>query len=264
MKTLSLNNKKLVYAVSGSGAPVVLLHGFAEDHEVWENQVATLQNNYTVIVPDLPGSGASDRLDETSMESMADAVKSILENEKIDQAVVIGHSMGGYVALAFGEKYPQFLKGLGLFHSTAFPDTEEKKETRRKGIEFIKKNGAYLFIKQTTPNLFTENYKLKNSDKVVTFIEHLKEFEPESLIAYYYAMIARPDRTLVLKNFSKPVLLIIGKNDVAVPYKDSLALSHLSSTTYVTILEHSAHMGMMEETDKSNEALESYLQEVIK
>jgi pimeloyl-ACP methyl ester carboxylesterase len=264
MKTLSINNNKLVYKVSGSGAPVVLLHGFAEDHEVWANQVAALEKSYMVIVPDLPGSGASARLDETSMESMAEAVKSILENEKIDQTVVIGHSMGGYIALAFAEKYPQFLKGLGLFHSTAFPDTEEKKETRRKGIEFIKKNGAYLFIKQTTPNLFTENYKLKNSDKVVTFIEHLKDFDPQSLIAYYYAMIARPKRTLVLKNFSKPVLLIIGKNDVAVPYKDSLALSHLSSTTYVTILEHSAHMGMMEEISKSNEALESYLQDVLK
>ncbi|MDI3320034.1 alpha/beta fold hydrolase [Pinibacter soli] len=264
MKTISINNKKLAYTVHGSGAPVMLLHGFAEDHEVWANQVAVLEKNYTVIIPDLPGSGGSDKLDEISMETMAETVKSILENEKIGQAVVIGHSMGGYIALAFAEKYPQFLKGLGLFHSTAFPDTEEKKETRRKGIEFIKKNGAYLFIKQTTPNLFTENYKLKNSDKVVTFIEHLKDFEAESLIAYYYAMIARPDRTLVLKNFSKPVLLIIGKNDIAVPYKDSLALSHLSSTTYVTILEHSAHMGMMEEISKSNEALESYLQGIFK
>jgi pimeloyl-ACP methyl ester carboxylesterase len=264
MKSLTVNNKKLSYALYGSGAPVVLLHGFAEDHEVWKNQVAVLEKIYTVIVPDLPGSGASDKLDETSMESMAESVKSILENEKIDQIALIGHSMGGYVALAFAEKYPQFLKGLGLFHSTAFPDTEEKKETRRKSIEFIEKNGAFLFIKQTTPNLFTENYKSKNSDKVVTFIEHLKDFDPESLVAYYHAMIARPDRTLILKNFSKPVLLIIGKNDNAVPYKDSLALSHLSSTTYVTILEHSAHMGMMEEISRSNEALESYLQDILK
>jgi pimeloyl-ACP methyl ester carboxylesterase len=215
-------------------------------------------------VPDLPGSGDSERLDNTSMETMADVVKSILENEKIDQTIVIGHSMGGYITLAFAEKYPQFLKGFGLFHSTAFADTEEKKEARRKGIDFIKKNGASLFIKQTTPNLFTENYKLANSDKVAKFIEDLSYFDPQSLIAYYHAMIARPDRTQILKNFSQPVLLLIGKNDSAVPYKDSLALAHLSSTTYVTILEHSAHMGMMEEINKSNEALESYLQDVLK
>lgn len=264
MKTLSINNKKVAYKVFGSGAPVMLLHGFAEDHKVWMNQVKQLEKNYTVIVPDLPGSGDSEMLDNTSMETMADVVKFILENEKIEQTIVIGHSMGGYITLAFAEKYPQFLKGFGLFHSTAFADTEEKKEARRKGIDFITKNGAFLFIKQTTPNLFTEDYKLANADKVAKFIGDLSYFNPLSLIAYYHAMITRPDRTQILKNFSKPVLLLIGKNDSAVPYKDSLALTHLSSTTYVTILEHSAHMGMMEEINKSNEALESYLQDVLK
>ncbi len=259
MKTITVNNKEIAYNVYGTGKPVVLLHGFAEDSEVWTHQVNHLKKNFSVIVPDLPGSGASALQNNTTIESLAENVRSILQTEKIEKAVIIGHSMGGYITLAFAEKFPKYVSGLGLFHSTAYADAEEKKETRRKGIEFIKKNGAFLFIKQTTPNLFSEKYKLENPDKVATFIEHHKEFSSGSLIAYQHAMIARPDRTNILKNFSCPVLLIIGKNDNAVPYNDSLAQSYLASTTYVTILGNSAHMGMLEETQKSNEALENYL-----
>jgi len=112
---------------------VVLLHGFAEDGDVWKYQLADLAAGYLVIVPDLPGSGRSDMTDDMSIEGMALCVKKIIDHElpanaslAEDGITMIGHSMGGYITLAFANKYPGLLAGFGLFHSTAFADTEEK------------------------------------------------------------------------------------------------------------------------------------------
>ena len=119
--------------------------------------------------------------------------------------------MGGYISLAFAEKYPELLNAFGLFHSTAYADDEAKKEARRKGIEFIKNNGAAAFIKNTTPNLFSEKTKKENPELVEKLVDQSQNFSSEALIQYYEAMIQRPDRTSVLKSFQKPVLFIIGQ-----------------------------------------------------
>ena len=116
-----------------------------------------------LIVPDLPGAGKSDMIDDMSMEGMAEMLKAIIDKEKISSFVLIGHSMGGYITLAFAEKYPQYLIKFGLFHSTAYADNEEKKAIRRKGIDFIKEHGAFEFLKNTTPNLFSPDYKIWKS-----------------------------------------------------------------------------------------------------
>ena len=265
-KNIYLHNKKLHYKELGKGMPVVLLHGFAEDTEVWQHQQYALSQHYRLILPDLPGSGQSAPVEDMSMEALADTVKEIIDHAVAGETgftgvVMIGHSMGGYIALAFAEKYPALLRGLGLFHSTAFADTQEKKATRRRGILFIQQHGSAAFVQQSAPNLFTEAYRIKNNIILAEMIARYSSFEPMALCAYYEAMIQRPNRTTVLQSFNKPVLFIIGKNDKAIAFEDSMKQCHLPQLAYIEVLEHSAHMGMWEEKEKSTQILLSFLQE---
>ncbi|MFT3681757.1 MAG: alpha/beta hydrolase [Ferruginibacter sp.] len=260
-KILDWQGKKIYYRVTGKGKPVLLLHGFGEDGNVWENQVQVLKENFRLIIPDIPGSGRSELVDNANIDTYAEIVRAILDTEENaqDEICLVGHSMGGYITLAFAEKYPQYLNSFGLFHSTASPDTDEKKQTRKKAIEFIKEKGAYAFLKTSTPGLFTEEFKRSNAGKVEALIEAGKNFTDAALVQYYEAMIARPDRTHVLKDCDKPVLFIMGEHDNAVPMQSSLKQCYLPLVSHVHILNSSAHMGMWEETDKSNTILEEFI-----
>ena len=269
MKQLIFQNKKIFYRTGGQGKPVMLLHGFAEDGNIWNYQLQKLMENFYVIVPDLPGSGKSEMLEgEISIEDYAEVVKAIVDPEIIKKEknksagnlfTLIGHSMGGYITLAFAEKYHELLNAFGLFHSTAYADDDAKKETRRKGIEFIKSNGASAFLKTTTPNLFSEKTKKENPELVEKLIDQSGDFSSEALIQYYKAMIQRPDRTSVLTSFQQPILFIIGKHDTAVPLHSSLEQCYLPAISHVHILQNSGHMGMWEEKDKATENLLNFL-----
>lgn len=293
-KYLDHRGKKIFYRLIGSGEPVVLIHGFGEDGTVWVNQIEFLKNKFQLIVPDLPGSGQSEMIDDMkppqpppkegltessftlnnnmSIESMAEIIKLILDKEctkasplgRFGGAVLIGHSMGGYITLAFAKKYPEYLNAFGLFHSSAYPDGEEKKSARRKGIEFIRQHGAFEFLKTLIPNLFAPDSILRQAqNQMPNAIEELiikgNNFSPAALVSYYEAMMQRPDRTDVLINAKVPVLFIIGKYDNAIPIEDVLKQCHLPEKSYIHILGKSGHMGMMEEPDKSNRILKEFI-----
>lgn len=258
--SISYKNIDIFYRVIGKGKPVILIHGFAEDGSVWRNQVDFLKDHYQLIIPDLAGSGSSAfNAELITVEDHAAAIKAILDNEKIIACTMIGHSMGGYIALAFAEKYPQLLNAFGLFHSTAFADTEEKKQVRLKAIDFINDNGVYAFIKNTTANLFADAFKKNNVAQIETLIEQGNNFTSAALIQYYQLMIARADRTNVLKNSTTPVLFIIGENDTVIPLANSLQQCHVPSVSHINILANSGHMGMWEEADRSNEILFNFM-----
>jgi len=203
-----------------------------------------------------------------SIEGMAEVINELITIElpkvsptggDLEGAVLIGHSMGGYISLAFAEKYPQLLLSFGLVHSSAFADSEEKKAMRLKAIEFIKKNGAYEFLKTAIPALFTESWANDHRQEINDLVEKSKDFSDAAIIQYYRSMISRPDRTAILKSFSGPVLLIIGEHDNAVPFTQSMQQSYLPDNPYIHILRRSAHMGMWEETAKVNTALSGFL-----
>jgi pimeloyl-ACP methyl ester carboxylesterase len=269
MKQLVFQNKKIFYRTGGEGKPVMLLHGFAEDGNIWNYQIEKLREKFYVIVPDLPGSGASEMLEgEILIEDYAEVVKAIADIEITGKQqdkggknlfTLIGHSMGGYITLAFAEKNPGLLDAFGLFHSTAYADDDAKKETRRKGVEFIKRNGASAFLKTATPNLFSEKTKRENPELVEKLIDLSKDISAESLIRYYEAMIQRPDRTSVLKAFQHPILIIIGKHDNAVPLQSSLEQCHLPAVSHIHILQNSGHEGMWEEKDQATSFLLDFL-----
>ena len=262
-RSITYHQQQIVYRVHGTGQPVMLLHGFGEDGNIWENQFSTLCEDFEVYVPDLPGTGLSSLALEAekawTMEKFAEAIREIAGHEHLNSFTLLGHSMGGYITLAFAEAFPDLINGFGLIHSTAFADNEEKIATRKKGIEFIINHGAAKFLEQMIPNLYGDLFTSVHTEEIASHVESVKEFSADSLISYYKAMMIRPDRSHVLTNTRKPVLLIIGAEDKAVNLSDSLAQCHLAQESHVCILETSAHMGMIEEPDKTTSAMKEFL-----
>jgi pimeloyl-ACP methyl ester carboxylesterase len=263
LKTIQYQSSRIAYHEEGKGDTIILLHGFAEDHFIWNQLVPDLKNDFRLILPDLPGSGLSERIEDMSMEGMAGCILRILDIECQGprRPFLIGHSMGGYIALALVEKYPGKLAGLGLFHSTAFPDTEEKKSIRVKSMEFIRRNGSGPFICQSIPNLFSERFKSQYPKLVEGLTERYANFLPASLLSYYESMLKRPDRRAVLKSFPGRVLFVIGEEDPAVPLADSLKQCHLPNWSHIHIFENTAHMGMLENPARSIRAFKDFAKE---
>jgi pimeloyl-ACP methyl ester carboxylesterase len=271
-KEITIKGKKLFYRCQGEGAVVVLLHGFGEDGTVWQNQYKAFPD-LKLIIPDLPGSGRSELIEDMSMEGLAESIKTLIEHETASlffkegephSVILIGHSMGGYITLAFAEKYHHMLRGFGLFHSTAYADSEEKKQIRQKGIDFIKSHGAIEFLKTSIPNLFSPVTKEKNPQLIEEQINASHNFSAAALVSYYVSMINRPDRTQVLKQTHLPVLFVFGKYDTAVPIKDGLEQSYLPELSYIHILNESGHMGMIEERVEADRLLKDYIASVTK
>jgi len=259
-KTIRLGGGDLFYQDLGVGTPVMLLHGFAEDGAVWDEVANGLSSMCRVLVPDLPGSGRSTLSGSAvTMESLAAVLKDLLDSLEIDQCVFIGHSMGGYITLAFVEKYPERMRAFGFFHSTAYADSEEKKAGRRKSIEFILAHGAAPYIRQSTPNLFAAATREKRPGLVEEMIRRYSAFPSASLIAYLQAMMARPERLAVLENFPRPILFIIGEQDQVVPLELSLKQAHLPRIAEVQLLADAGHMGMLEEAEDGSRMIQQFV-----
>src|SRR5690349_8852079 len=181
-KNFHHNGANIFYRIEGKGIAVILLHGFGEDGSVWDEQIP-LKTQCKLIIPDLPGSGASTFIKHeplaSTIEFYADCIYALLKNENVDSCIVLGHSMGGYITLAFAEKYPRLLKGFGFVHSTAFSDSEEKKQNRQRGIELMDQYGSYAFLKNTTPNLFSNQFKREHPEKINSLIERGNNFSKE-------------------------------------------------------------------------------------
>lgn len=233
---------------------VVLLHGFGEDSSIWNDYATDLEKEYTVILPEYA------RLSHLkTIEDYADFVHKELVERGVEKCAMVGHSMGGYIALAFAEKYPQILSGFGLFHSTAFADSDEKKEARNKIIETIKKAGSAVFIRASTPTLYDEEFNKLHPEIIAKHIEYASLFPPEALIMGIQAIRDRPDRRVVLKSLRVPVMFIIGEKDKSVSPADSKSQIMMPKFFSSSILDHVAHMGMVEERDHCLAFLQRFL-----
>jgi pimeloyl-ACP methyl ester carboxylesterase len=263
LKTFEYNNATISYRVEGKGKAVLLLHGFGEESSIWDAQVAFLQQHCRIITPDMPGSGRSDLRaiagDSPTMEHYAAIILELLNTEKIDRCILLGHSMGGYIALAFAELYPERLEAFGLINSTAFADSAEKKQVRARAIETIGAHGAYSFLKTTIPTLFSTAFRGQHQEQISALIEKGKEFSKEALQQYYRAMMNRPDRTAVLKSNPLPVLFVIGTEDAPAPMNDVLQQTHLPDKSYIHVLQGIGHMSMLEAPDQLNKRLLAFI-----
>ena len=264
-KQMKAKNGPISYRDVGAGLPVVLLHGFGEDSEIWNEQLPGLLPFCRLIIPDLPGSGRSPRWMESkvAMEAFADCIDEILSRENIGECIMLGHSMGGYITLAFAEKFPHKLSAWGLIHSSAYADTDEKIMTRKKGIQHIEAYGPQSFLKTSIPTLFSKRTQLENASIISALIEKGSTFSKEALIQYYQAMITRPDRRHVLKSSEIPVLFILGTEDVAAPMKDILDQVQLPNQSFVFIIEETGHMSMIEKPLEVTHHLTGFLKSFI-
>lgn len=246
--TSSIDFPKLNYRTGGTGNALVLLHGFPQSGALWSQVWEGLSNRFRIIIPDLPGAGDSAFLSrEMSMEQMADSVKLVLDTENITNAVFAGHSMGGYTALAFAELYPQAVKGLSMVHSVCDADSEEKKENRRKAISLIDKGGKEAFVKQMIPGLFCAGFKEKSKNVIENQIQEACKVPGDNLVAFYNAMINRPDRRKVLKGGHFPVQWIIGKEDSIASPEKVMNQSIVANVNFVNVYDACAHMSMLEQ-----------------
>lgn len=262
-----LKSKRFIetyYTKAGVGFPIILLHGFAENHTIWKNQIEYLSKNFTVIAIDIPGSGMSSLPTETmSMELIADVVYEIILKEKIDKTILFGHSMGGYATLSFAKKYSEKLLGFGLIHSTSFADNEEKILNRKKSIQLIENNGKDVFLNAMIPNLYSDISKEEIKEEIRFHLTIAKDISSRSLVAYYKAMIDRNDTRAVLQNNLLPILFIAGKEDTAVMYKDILAQAIMPQKCMVELLENVGHTSMLENSKKVNSILNNYCKYVL-
>jgi pimeloyl-ACP methyl ester carboxylesterase len=193
------------------------------------------------------------------IEDYAIVIDALLEKEDIKSCIMIGHSMGGYITLAYAALFPTKLAGIGFVHSTAFADSEDKKQTREKGIKFIEEHGVHSFLKTTTPNLFSEKFREEQPKKISELIEKGSSFTKEALIQYYRAMMNRPDRTDILRSTTVPVFFVIGTEDIAAPMEDLLQQVHLPKVSDIHILNGVGHMSMLESPEELNKKLLHFL-----
>jgi pimeloyl-ACP methyl ester carboxylesterase len=229
---------------TGAGPPVILIHGFPMNAAVWSAFAPLLSSDYTIITPDLPGFGKSASLPTPfSLSDIGEAMNSFVENNRLSGATLIGHSLGGYVALAMISKRPELFNALGLFHSTALPDSADKKASRFKVVEFVEKNGAEAFTSNFIGPLF--------ADPQHGAIELVKQIaigsSSATVIGYTLAMRDRDDHTATLKTLNNPVLFICGDKDGGIPVDTITQQAALCADPTVRVLSDVAHMGMFED-----------------
>ena len=245
------NDKEINYTDSGKGNTLVFLHGFTETLNMWKAFSKKLSEQFRVVCIDLPGHGQSECIDEVhSMELMADVTKHVLDKLSVNECVVIGHSMGGYVALSFTRKYGKLLKGLGLFHSSAASDTEQAKEGRMRAVEVIKKNHVD-FLLNFIPDLFAPENRDKFKKEIELLLVEAKKIPVEGIIAALLGMKDRPESTDVLEKIKQPVMFIAGHKDSRIPLKAVQTQLTLPETSYSLLLKNSGHMGYIEKKEKT-------------
>ena len=264
MKSVQHDAYNLFYADYGSGFPVVLVHGLAEDHNVWNDVAGELKNSMRLLIPDLPGWGKSELpSDLKSMNDFADAVYAILKAEHIDECVMIGHSMGGYITLAFAEKYSDMLAGFGLFQSSALADDETKKQNRDKVADFVIRIGVAPYINELYDTLFSKSYYQTQATQLADLKKYAAQFSAETIRASVLAMKNRPDRTEVLKQSEVPVLFVIGDEDGTAPPEKVLPQTFIPRFAEVFWLNNCGHMGHIEYPYQSAKFISTFINNTV-
>lgn len=188
----------------------------------------------------------------------AETIIAVLDHLEIYECVIVGHSMGGYVALAFAEMFNSCVKGLGLFHSTALADSPEAMVNRERMIQFVEKDRTG-FIRQFFPNLFSEQNRIKLSKEVNHLSDKAATIPKLSVVASLLAMKSRKNRLHVLKSASFPVMFIGGHNDRRIPVKTIISQSTLPADCEVHLLEGVGHMGFLEAADETLELCRNFV-----
>jgi pimeloyl-ACP methyl ester carboxylesterase len=259
------NDGKIYYSDIGEGDIIVLLHGYLETSDIWSGFAKKLASGYRVISIDLPGHGLSKVYGEChTMEFMAGAVKCLLDNLNIKKIFLAGHSLGGYVSLAFVDLYPEMLTGYCLFHSHPFEDSRDTLQKREREIKVVRSGKKYLLY----PENILMMYASENIGKFREALQRSKDIastiRDEGIIAILNGMMVRPSRLSVIEKGKVPCLWILGGKDNYISCKAVQEKVKLPANAKVVILEKSGHMGFVEEEDLSVKVLTDFIKGLAK
>ncbi len=254
------DGKRIRYSDEGSGDVLVLLHGFIERIEIWKEFSEHLSKQFRVICIELPGHGESEVIASVqTMELMADMVSEILQKLQIKSVVMVGHSMGGYVGLAFAEKHPIMLKGLGLFHSHVLGDTSQAKLGRERTIEIIKLNKAG-FVFNFISDLFAECNRELYTKEIKELQKGAETLTNEALVACLQGMKERSDKLVLLMDIDVPMMFIAGKEDSRVSINAIMAQAIIPNQSQILVLGDCGHMGYIEKKQETLSFVNQFVQ----
>lgn len=250
METLKVNNITLAFERRGRGKPLVLVHGYPLDHSIWHEAASLLENDFSLILPDLRGFGESTTVNTPyTLADIARDLAALLDLLKIEKAAFAGHSMGGYIALAFAKLFPERINGLALVASQALADTPERKEGRYKTAKDVEENGVGAVAAAMTD-------KLSPLPRVREILRPLIEKQNVAGIAgALRAMAEREDTTPLLSGFNFPLVLVHGDADELVPVERAREIKSAVSSAHLLELPGAGHMPMMEVPQQTAEAL---------
>lgn len=247
--------QKGIFRVNGSGLPLVLVHGFALDQQIWDAVRTELGKEYTVYTCDLPGFGQAPAEDFRGLAEVAHWLQGHVATEIGEPVILVGHSMGGYMAMEYLRMFPNELRALCLFHSHVFGDTEEKRTLRSKAIRFVKEHGGEAYLKNFIPDLFGERYRSRHSADIQSLIDRHSRVSPDVLATYLSAMAARLNTEDLLRTSHVPVQFISGTEDAHTTYEMNLRQAVQTPQGQIIKMEGIGHMGMLEDAKGSIEAL---------
>ncbi|WP_324719756.1 alpha/beta fold hydrolase [Salinimicrobium sp. HB62] len=231
---INFQGAEIHYSIAGEGEATVMLHGFLESSEIWEEFLPEFSRYGKIITVDLPGHGRSGCLDEIhSMDLMAEVVLEVMKTTGVKKANFIGHSMGGYVGLAFLEKHPGMLQDFMLLNSTPQADSEEKKEIRDRSVELVKRNKP-AYVTMAINNLLSPKNTGKFSEEIEILKERALKFPTRGITAALEGMKIRTNKTEVLKSFSGNKILVAGRQDPLVNIKELKQLAEESGCGFIS------------------------------
>lgn len=265
MGTYQYGVDSLSYIDQGKGdITILLIHGFGEDNQIWKHQIDFLSKHYRVIAPNLPGVHCKPlpihHSEAPSINHYVEVMHELMHHLNINTYYVFGHSMGGYIGLAFADYYVNHVIGLGLVHSTTFADSTAKKESRMKVAEFLQEYGTQKYLETATQNLFGNTFKQSHPEIIHGVMESAADISKEAMLQFVFAMRNREAHTHLLQQRRIPIWMIVGKDDIAVPFEDSVQQTALLPQENVLILDSVGHMGMLEATKQVNEALLRFIE----
>jgi len=254
MQKAKIAGIEIAYERRGQGLPLVLIHGYPLDHTIWNEVVPLLESDFDLILPDLRGFGESGLAEnDSSILDFASDIADLLTQLKIKKAFLAGHSMGGYVALAFAHQYPERVSGFGLISSQLRADTPEGKEGRYETARQVMGRGVSLVVDAMTPKLSAEA-------RVQAFVRELiSKQKPLALSNALKAMAGRPDSTDLAQTFKFPVVVAHGAADALIPVERGREIKVALPNAHYAELKGAGHMPMMENPQAVAEALRFFL-----
>ena len=263
MKTLAHRNTQLRYELHGDpGKPaVVLLHGYLESLDIWKNFIPLLKDDFHILCIDIPGHGKSGTMSTThTMEELAEALRDIILSREIRKVHLAGHSMGGYVALAFADLYEEYVNSCVLFHSSCFADTEEKKANRNREIDLVREGKKNVLVNTNIPMAFADDNLEEFSEELERAKSIAADTDEDGIIANLNGMKSRPDRCHLFNRGNIPYLLIAGKKDNYIPFDAARKMADSGKHIELAVLENSGHMGFIEEREKASGILREFFE----